>query len=130
MRAEWRIVDPRAVLEIAVEPLLRHAFDVPAMEPLPVYPSVARDLAIIVEDSVRHQDVLNTVLAAAPGELVDVRLFDIYRGEGVGAGRKSLAYTFTYQSRQRTLTDEDANRLHEKIMQAVVADLKAEIRAG
>jgi phenylalanyl-tRNA synthetase beta chain len=127
--SDWRIADPVAVLDIAADRLLAHQFDVPVTQPLPVYPSVARDLAVVVGEHVQHQDVAQAMMKAAPEELVDIRLFDIYRGAGVGAERKSLAYSLTYQSRQRTLTDEEANAMHAAVTQAVIRELKAELRA-
>ncbi|MEI7436661.1 MAG: hypothetical protein WCL16_07635, partial [bacterium] len=130
VRAEWRMTEPIAVLEMAVAPLLAHALDVPVARPIPSYPPVTRDLAFVVADSVRHEDVMTTLLQAAPGELVDIRLFDVFRGDAIGAGRKSMAYALTYRAAQKTLTDEETNRMHETVMQAVAKGLHAEIRAG
>ncbi len=130
VRAEWRMTEPIAVLEMAVAPLLAHALDVPAARPLPAYPPVARDLAFVVADAVRHEDVVATLLQAAPKELVDIRLFDVFRGDAIGAGRKSMAYALTYRAAHKTLTDEETNRMHESVMQAVSKGLHAEIRAG
>jgi phenylalanyl-tRNA synthetase beta chain len=126
----WRIQDPVVVFEIALPVLTPHVADVPAVKPVSVYPLVMRDLAMTVDESVRHQQVVEAIRAAAPTELIDIRLFDIYRGKNLGEGRKSLAYRFTYQSDKKTLTDEEANKLHEGIMQTVTRELKAEIRAG
>lgn len=130
LMAEWRIQDPVVVFEVALSALIPHIADVPAVKPVSVYPLVLRDLAMTVDESVRHQQVLDVIRSAAPAELIDIRLFDIYRGKNLGDGRKSLAYRFTYQSDKKTLTDEEANRLHEGIMQTVTRELKAEIRAG
>jgi len=130
LMTEWRITDPVAIFEIALSALTPHVADVPAVKPVSVYPLVLRDLALTVEEGVCHGQVMAVIRAAAPAELIDIRLFDIYRGKNLGEGRKSLAYRFTYQSKQKTLTDEEANRLHEGIMQAVVRELKAEIRVG
>jgi phenylalanyl-tRNA synthetase beta chain len=64
----------------------------------------------------------------APPELTDIRLFDIFRSEEMGQGRRSLAYSLTYRSAERTLTDEDANRYHEAVKAGLKSELNVDIR--
>lgn len=130
VRNEWRLVDPVAVLELEVAPLLANALRVPASKSIGAFPGVDRDVALVVDDSVSHEAILQTVWKVAPAELVEIRLFDIYRGEGVGKGRKSLAYSLTYRSMEKTLTDEVANAFHDTIKSALKSELAAEIREG
>ena len=99
------------------------------VRPVPVYPATSRDLALVVDESVRHQQVLEIVARTAAKELESIALFDIFRGEGIGPGKKSLAYSFRYRSADRTLTDEEANRLHQRVTEALVGGLPAEIRS-
>ena len=122
------MTDPVAVLEMDLAPLLKHAMRVPASRPFGTFPGVDRDVALVVDDGVRHEVIVSTIWAAAPSELVDIRLFDVYRGEGVGKGRKSMAYSLTYRSMEKTLTDEVANGFHDKIKAALRKDVGAEIR--
>ncbi|MEI6148899.1 MAG: hypothetical protein WCS01_07355, partial [bacterium] len=77
---------------------------------------------------VSHESVLNVVSGVAPRELVDIRLFDVYRGESLGQDRKSMAYSMTYRSLERTLTDEEANAFHDRVKAALKQELNAEIR--
>jgi phenylalanyl-tRNA synthetase beta chain len=128
VRNEWRLVDPVAVLEIDLAPLVANALRVPVSRALGSFPSVDRDVALVVADDVSHEAIFNAIRAVAPPELVDIRLFDVYRGEGVGKGRKSLAYSLTYRSMEKTLTDEVANGFHDKIKAALCKDVGAEIR--
>ena len=128
VRNEWRLVDPVAVLEIDLAPLVANALRVPVSRALGSFPSVDRDVAMVVADDVSHEAIFNAIRAVAPPELVDIRLFDVYRGEGVGTGRKSLAYSLTYRSMEKTLTDEVANGFHDKIKSALCKDVGAEIR--
>ena len=65
---------------------------------------------------------------AAPRQLEQAVLFDIYEGKGIAPGRKSLAYTLTYRASDRTLTDDEVNAAHQRIADAVVQELQAEIR--
>jgi phenylalanyl-tRNA synthetase beta chain len=100
------------------------------LTPPPSYPSIRRDAALIVAADVRHERVVAVARAAAPAELERIELFDIYAGQNLGAGRKSLAYAFTYRSKTGTLTDEAANGFQEKVNAALKAELPAEIREG
>lgn len=127
---EWRILDPVGVLELRLAPLLEKVFSVASMKPLPAYPAVIRDVAMIVDSSVRNESVLEEIRKNSPKELTEVRLFDIYTGKGIGKGRKSLAYSMTYRSLERTLTDEEVNAMHESIKESLKNGLKAEIREG
>ncbi len=128
VRNEWRLVDPVAVLELDLAPLVAQALRIPVSRALGTFPSVDRDVALVVDDGISHEAILKTIWTVAPPELVDVRLFDIYRGEGVGKNRKSMAYSLTYRSMEKTLTDEVANGFHEKVKAAICKDVGAEIR--
>ncbi len=128
VRSEWRITEPVGVLELRTGPLLRHVLDVPAFRPVATYPGVDRDVAMVVDDGVPHEAVMTCMWQAAPPELVDIRLFDVYRGKGLGEGRKSLAYSLTYRSMEKTLTDEVVNGLHDRIKAILRSQLQAEIR--
>jgi len=130
LRNEWRIADPVAVLELEVAPLLKDVLRVPVAHGLGSFPGVDRDVAMVVDDGVSHEAILKSIWTAAPPELVDIRLFDDYRGENLGKGRKSLAYSLTYRSMEKTLTDEVANTFHDKVKTALRKDLGADIREG
>jgi phenylalanyl-tRNA synthetase beta chain len=128
LRRHWRITEPLAVAELVTAPLYAHALRRPALKPVSVYPAVTRDVALIVDEIVTHEAILATIRKNAPVELTGVTLFDIFRSEGIGVGRKSLAYSLAYRSAERSLTDEEANGFHEAIKRALRSDLKAEIR--
>ena len=85
---------------------------------------------MVVEDGVSHEAILKSIWTAAPPELVDIQLFDVYRGDNLGKGRKSLAYSLTYRSMDKTLTDEVANAFHDKVKAALRKDVAADIREG
>jgi phenylalanyl-tRNA synthetase beta chain len=119
---------PVAVLEARVEPLLARCFEIKGLAPLAAFPAVTRDAALIVDERVRHTDIEKIIQKVAPKELERVELFDIFRTEGIGVGRKSMAYSFTYRSLTRTLTDEDANQYHAAVKEALKRELSAEIR--
>jgi phenylalanyl-tRNA synthetase beta chain len=128
LRSEWRLAEPVAVLELGLAPLLKHVLRVPVASAVGAYPGVERDVAMVVGTGVSHESVLNVVSGVAPRELVDIRLFDVYRGESLGQDRKSMAYSMTYRSLERTLTDEEANAFHDRVKAALKQELNAEIR--
>ncbi len=98
------------------------------VKPTPAFPPVLEDLAIVVEDSVPAVNVEEVVRQAGGVLLADVRLFDLYRGEAIGAGKKSLAYALTYQAADRTLTDTEVAALRKTIVRALTEKLGAQLR--
>lgn len=84
--------------------------------PLPKYPAISRDIAVVVEEEVPVGDMEEAIREMAEELLEDVQLFDIYRGEQVEEGKKSLAFNMTYRSAEKTLTDEEVDALHEKVL--------------
>jgi phenylalanyl-tRNA synthetase beta chain len=93
------------------------------------YPPVRQDLAFSVPEAVSAGELVAAAREAAGPELHDMRAFDVYRGEQVGPGRKSIAFSVTFQSPERTLSDEDAGRLREAVVKALAARFGAELRA-
>jgi phenylalanyl-tRNA synthetase beta chain len=97
-------------------------------KPLPAFPAIRRDVAMLVPEAATHEAVLNAVKAAKPQNLERVELFDVFRGKNVPEGSKSMAYAFTYRSAERTLTDAEVNAAHEKLVEQFKRDLSAVIR--
>jgi phenylalanyl-tRNA synthetase beta chain len=93
------------------------------------YPPVRQDLAFSVEEEVSAGELVAVAREAAGPELQEMRPFDVYRGDQVGPGRKSIAFAVTFQSAERTLSDEDATRLRTAVVEALAARYGAELRA-
>jgi phenylalanyl-tRNA synthetase beta chain len=93
------------------------------------YPAVRQDLAFAVPEDVAAGDLVAAAREAVGPELREMRAFDVYRGGQVGEGRKSIAFAVTFQSAERTLTDEDAAALRQKIVDALAERFGAELRA-
>ncbi|HEY70386.1 MAG TPA: phenylalanine--tRNA ligase subunit beta [Anaerolineae bacterium] len=96
---------------------------------VPTFPPVLEDLAIVVEEELRAQEVEDQIRSAGGSMLVDVRLFDLYRGDQIGAGKKSLAYALTYQAPDRTLTDEEVAKVRGRIIKHLEKKLKSKLRS-
>jgi len=93
------------------------------------FPPVRQDLAFAVPEEVTAAELVDAAREAAGPELTGMRPFDLYRGDQVGEGRKSIAFAVSFQSPERTLTDEDAARLRERIVAALAKRFGAELRA-
>jgi phenylalanyl-tRNA synthetase beta chain len=92
------------------------------------YPAVRQDLAVVVDEGVEAGAIVAAARAAGGDELRDVRVFDVYRGEPIPAGKKSVAFSVAFQSPERTLTDDDALRLRTEIVAALGEQFGAELR--
>ena len=97
-------------------------------QPVPKYPPVRQDIAVVVSEAVRAADVRRRIMAAGGELLREARLFDVYSGKPIPEGHKSLAYSLTYQSADHTLTDEEVRAVHKRIEAALARDLGAQVR--
>ncbi|MCC6804502.1 MAG: phenylalanine--tRNA ligase subunit beta, partial [Anaerolineae bacterium] len=120
---------PVLAAEFDLDLLLGFVPDVVKTRRLPVTPPVLQDIALIVSEAMPAAQV-EAVIREAGGDLLkNVRLFDVYQGESIPAGTKSLAYSLTYQTDDRTLTDEEVARVHKRIVKAAERQLEAKLRA-
>ncbi len=99
-----------------------------SFKPLPAYPSVRRDIAMLVDESTTHMDVERAVKKAKVQQLDSVEVFDVFRGKHVPEGKKSVAYSFTYRDVSKTLTDAEVNKAHDKLVAQLKSTIGAEIR--
>jgi phenylalanyl-tRNA synthetase beta chain len=95
---------------------------------IPRFPAVKIDLAIVVPEDVTVERALQAIRSAGGKLLEDARLFDVYRGKGVEAGRKSLAFSLTYRDPDRTLTDDEVAVAHDRLVRKVTAAVGGELR--
>jgi phenylalanyl-tRNA synthetase beta chain len=96
--------------------------------PLPRYPAVTRDLAVVVDEAVAAGDLLQTLWKANEGWIKEIRIFDLYQGNPIPAGKKSLAFRLIYQKEDRTLTDREVNEFHEKLVELLARVYKGALR--
>ena len=134
-----------------LHPLVREPFDLPAqpvcalefdldrllaawgaprrMASISVHPPVYEDLAVVVDEGLPAVRVRDLIAQTGSSLVRSVVLFDVYRGEQVGAGKKSLAYRLTYQADDRTLTDREVAKLRGKIIRRLERELGATLRS-
>ncbi len=96
--------------------------------PLPKYPSVVRDLALLIETAVPMAAIDQAIRDLKIPELIDFKLFDLYAGKELPAGKHSIALSLRYRAADRTLTDEEINAMHESIVKKLTQEFSAEVR--
>jgi phenylalanyl-tRNA synthetase beta chain len=125
---KYDLRDVVLLAELNLDLLLARRNPAKSFKPLPAFPAIRRDVAMIVPEATTHDAVLQVVKQTKPANLETVELFDVFRGKNVPEGQKSLAYAFTYRAADKTLTDAEANTAHTKIVEAFKSQLKATVR--
>ena len=120
---------PVCALEFDLEVLLAQVGKVRTMQPISRFPAIVQDVALVVDENLSAEEVRQAILASGGQLLQDARLFDLYRGEQIAPGKKSLAYSLTYQAEDRTLTDDEVAKVQERIVRRLAQELGAELRA-
>jgi phenylalanyl-tRNA synthetase beta chain len=116
--------------ELDVETLTRPVPERILYEDVITYPANRQDVAIVVDEDVEAGAIVSVARAAGGRELREARVFDVYHGDQVGAGRKSVAVHLVFQSPERTIPDDEANDLRRRIVGALEEHLGAELRGG
>ncbi len=125
---KYDLRDAVLLAELNLDWLLARRNPTKSFKPLPQFPSIRRDVAMLVAEATTHDLVLQTVRQTKPVNLESVELFDVFRGQNVPAGQKSLAYAFTYRAADKTLTDAEVNAAHDRIVAQLRQGLTAVIR--
>ena len=116
------------VFEISLEKILDKKVREIKYKEISKYPSVNKDVAFIVDDSVKSEEIVSIIKKIGGRMLESIDVFDVYKGENVSDGKKSLAYSLVFKNSDRTLTDEEVTNLFEKIILEVENKLGAELR--
>ena len=120
---------PVVAFELDVDALAKAARPARDYVDVPTFPAVSFDQAFVVDESVTHERLEQCMTSAGGKLLSDVRLFDVYRDEErIGAGKKSMAYALTYRAADRTLTSEEVDKAHAKLVKKVCGATGAEVR--
>ncbi len=130
VRARYDLPEGPVVMgDIDLDGLLAAVEDRHAVRPVPTFPPVLEDMAFVVDEVVPSARV-GAAIRQAGGEILEgLRLFDVYRGDQIGAGKKSLAYAVTYQAEDRTLTDAEVAAVRSRIVKKLAEELGAQLRA-
>jgi phenylalanyl-tRNA synthetase beta chain len=114
--------------ELNLDWILARRVSAKSFKPLPAFPSIRRDVAMLVPEAVLFDAVQLIVKQTKPQNLERMELFDVFRGQNVPAGQKSVACAFTYRNAERTLTDAEVNTAHAQLVEQLKQNLRATIR--
>ena len=117
------------VLELKLDELLSSKVSVTKMKPIPRFPSMSRDLAFVVKKEIAVKDVIKTIRVTGKGIVVNAEVFDVYEGEHIEEGKKSIAISITYQKEDGTLTEKEVTDVEDKIKFELSKTYKAELRS-
>lgn len=118
------------VAEINIDTVFENLSLTKSYNPLPKYPSTSRDIALIVKDEVFVKQIEDIIKVNGEDLVESYKLFDVYKGSQIEEGHKSIAYSITYRSKDKTLTDEDVAKVHEKILSELSEKLNANLRSN
>lgn len=121
-------LDDTFVFEIELDALVRLADEQLTYTPLPRFPAIGRDMALVVDRGVPVGDLLAQAKTTAGAWLESIQVFDIYTGERLGADKKSVAISLVYRTPERTLTDEEVSELHGRVVASLADAYGAELR--
>lgn len=124
IRGEWPVYAAQIDLEVIIPLMLKER----TLESFSTFPAVYEDIAVVVERSLPASEVLNTISDTGGFLLRDVELFDVYQGDSIPSGKKSLAFHLTFQSPDRTLTDKAIRKLRERIVKQLAHRFNARLR--
>ncbi|NSL51538.1 phenylalanine--tRNA ligase subunit beta [Calidifontibacillus erzurumensis] len=121
-------LNPTYVFELNLHKLLNTDVDAIKYEAIPRFPSISRDIALVVDADVLAGQVQDVIKEAGSNLLKEVKIFDLYEGEHLEKGKKSIAFSLRYFDPEKTLTDEEVAKAHEKVLKAVEEKLGAVLR--
>ena len=125
----YGITKPVYIFELDATTVMKYMAKDLKYKALPKYPATSRDLAMLVDVDVNAADIEKAMTKAAGQNLTQITLFDVYTGKQVEEGKKSLAFSLTFQSNDKTLTDAEVNTAIEKIVAKLQKDFDADLRA-
>jgi len=117
------------VFDLDLEALLNAEVDDIRYTAIPRFPSITRDIALVVDEHVVAGELQKAIIAAGGELLKDVSIFDVYKGDRLPEGKKSIAFSLRYYDPERTLTDEEVTNVHEQVIKAVEQQFGATLRA-
>jgi phenylalanyl-tRNA synthetase beta chain len=133
-RADAKDIKSRpAIIEIDPAVIVERGGRITAARPLPVYPGIARDTALVLDEGVSWDDLVASATSEGASHewrrMEELALLDVYRGKQLGNGKKSIAFRVVYRAEDRTLADEDVKEPHDSFVQMLCKELRAEVRA-
>jgi len=116
------------VFELDIEMMLAHLPKHLVYTSIPKYPSIERDIAIVLDDEINAADIIEKLKSYPSDYIEDVEVFDSFKGKNIPEGKKSLAFSIRYRSGERTLTDAEVEEVHKKLVAHLIKETGGEVR--
>jgi len=126
--AHYEVLGKVYLFEMDFSKMVKGAGEERRFQYLPKFPAVYRDLSVVVDKSLEAERVMEAVRTFRQPFVEEVTLFDIYQGPPIPEGKKGISYRIRYQANDRTLTDEEVNQYHEKILSRLKEVFSLELR--
>jgi phenylalanyl-tRNA synthetase beta chain len=126
--AELELSEVPWVFKLDFATVVHYARPVTRYRPLPRFPTVVRDLAVVADEELPVQAVVDVIQGLAHPLITEVQLFDLYRGNPIPPNKKSLAYSIAYRAPDRTLTTAEVNAVHAQVTAHLVQELGIKVR--
>lgn len=130
LRHPYRLTTQMALCEMELKPLLKNTNAVGKLSPVPQFPLIRRDVALVADPTVTHEQIATVIRKNGGRELVKIELFDIFKGKALKDGKRSLAYALEFRSNEKTLTDSEVGQVFQRIVDALAALPGVEVRAN
>lgn len=127
-RDEFDLKETAFLLDLDLDLIGPQLCRVPLFKPWPRFPEITRDMALIIDESVLWKDIREEVLSLKESLIEDVELFDLYQGKPIPEGKKNLGVRIHFRSPERTLSDEEVNAIHERLLQQVLDTFQGTLR--
>lgn len=128
-RLDLKRQNPEIVLfEINLDLFFKLVSDLIQYIPIPKYPSVERDIALVVDESVPASEIQNMIKTFSSELIAEVSVFDLYKGKNIPEGKKSMAFSIVYRSHLRTLRDDEVERVHKALVDYILQKTGGELR--
>lgn len=128
LRHPYRLTTQMALAELELKGLLKKTDAVGKVSAVPQFPSVKRDIALVVQREVKHDAIVSIIRKNGGKELTKIALFDIFKSKDLKDGKRSLAYSLEFRSAEKTLTDDEVGRAFQRIVDALKATVGIEVR--
>jgi phenylalanyl-tRNA synthetase beta chain len=128
LQKRYGLRDPVFLAELNFDWVLARRAPAKSFQSLPQFPSIRRDVAMLVPEATAHDMVVQVIKRFNPKSLEKFEIFDVFRGQSIPAGQKSVAYAFIYRNPERTLTDTEVNAVHDKLVEQFKQSLHATVR--
>ena len=116
------------MFELNLEPIIANDKIARHYQEISKYPSITRDIAMLVNDYITNQEIVSLIQDKGGAFLTDVTLFDVYQGTHVPEGKKSLAYSLTYQDKNETLVEDKVNQAFDKVTAKLIEEFDITVR--